>query len=260
MITNRIARNVQILREHYGWSLNAIAERAGITVNIVKHLLKDGSNPGICAVVRLANAAGLTIAELTGEELDRTTLADASAIVPHYPDPEAMGAAVGARVRSYRLRENWSRRRFIEHAKISKGMLHYIETNGVEPSVAMVERLATAFSMSLADFVEAEESPVIAMGRHIRDFDDCVLEARQRIDPPVAPRGSTAMLYVVEGTICISFDSDERLLESGEAILLMTDRPYTVASSSTEPARFLRFNRMRPHHSNGLVQTATDGM
>ena len=254
MITNRIARNVQILREHYSWSLNAIAERAGITVNIVKHLLKDGSNPGITAALRLANAAGLSISELTGEEIDRTKLPDEAAIAPRYHDPEAMSAAIGARVRSYRMRENMSRRRFIEHAKISKGMLHYIETNGVEPSVAMVERLAGAFNMSLAEFVEAEESPVIAVGPHIRDFDDCTLAARQRIASPVAPRGSTAMLYVVEGTICVSFDSDQRLLESGNAILLMTDRPYSIASSSTEPARFLRFNRMRPNHHDRATE------
>ena len=260
MITNRIARNVQILREHYGWSLNAIAERAGITVNIVKHLLKDGSNPGIAAVLRLSNAAGLPISELSGEEVDRTKLPDESAIAPHYLDPEAMAAAIGPRVRAYRLRENWSRRRFIEHAKISKGMLHYIETNGVEPSVAMVERLAAAFNMSLAEFVEAEESPVIAIGRHIRDFDDCVLEGQQRIDAPVAPRGSTAMLYVVEGTICVSFDSDQRMLESGDAMLLMIDRPYTVASPGTEPARFLRFTRTKANHSNELVHAETEVM
>ncbi|HEY4642733.1 MAG TPA: helix-turn-helix domain-containing protein [Thermoanaerobaculia bacterium] len=254
MITNRIARNVQILREHYGWSLNAIAERAGITVNIVKHLLKDGSNPGIGAVVRLANAAGLSLSELTGDELDRTKLPGESAIVARYLNPAAMSAAIGARVRAYRLRENWSRRRFIEHAKISKGMLHYIETNGVEPSVAMVERLASAFDMTLAEFVEAEESQVIAVGRHIRDFDDCTVAGPQRIDVPVAPRGSTAMLYVVEGAICVSFDSDQRMLESGDAMLLMTDRPYTVASTSDERARFLRFNRMRPNYGHELAQ------
>jgi transcriptional regulator with XRE-family HTH domain len=143
------------------------------------------------------------------------------------------------------MSENWSRRRFIEHAKISKGMLHYLEANAVEPSVEMVERLARAFNKSIADFVEVTESPVLASGPQLRDFDDCQLAARQHIAPPTSPPGSTSMLYVIEGTICISFETGQHLAQNGDAVLLMTDRPYTVANNAVEPARFLRITRTR---------------
>jgi transcriptional regulator with XRE-family HTH domain len=242
-LTVRIARNVRTMRAHYGWSLARLAERAGISVNIVKHLLREGSNPGISIVIRLANAAGISLNELVGEELDRAALPDESNIVPRYADPEALAKAIGPRTRAYRMREKWSRRKFIEHAKISKGMLHYLESNEVEPSVTMVERLATAFNLSFADFVEVAESPVIAIGPQIRDFDDCRLAGRQHVAAPTAPPGSTAMLYVIDGTICVSFQSERHLLQNGDAVLLMTDRPYTVANTTAAPARFLRIAR-----------------
>lgn len=245
-LTNRLARNVHTLRMHYGWSLAGLAERARISVNVVKHLLRDGSNPGISAALRLANVAGLSLSELLEDDIDRTKLPDESSIVPRYRDPEALAAGIGPRTRAYRMRENWSRRKFIEHAKISKGMLHYLESNAVEPSVEMVERLAKAFDKSIAEFVEVTESPVLASGPQLRDFDDCQLAARQRIAPPPSPPGSTSMLYVIEGTICISFEAGQHLVRNGDAVLLMTDRPYTVANTAVEPARFLRITRTRP--------------
>jgi transcriptional regulator with XRE-family HTH domain len=265
----RLAQNVQNVREHYGWSLATLAERAGITVSIVKHLLRGRSNPSISAVIRLANAAGLSLKELIESDVERAALQPEEALVPRYRDPEAMATAIGPRTRAYRMREGWSRRKFIEHAKISKGMLHYIESSSVEPSVAMVERLATAFSMSFSEFVEVVESPVIAIARssdngqqllHHFDamerveLDDLRVAGRQRVSTPTAPPGSTAMLYVVEGTIRVSFESEHHLLQNGDAVLLMTDRPYTVASSTASPARFLRFARKKSNHSDELAQ------
>src|SRR6185369_2816336 len=259
-LLERLAQNVQSLREHYGWSLATMAERAGVTVSVVKHLVRGPSNPGISVVLRLANAAGLAVTDLVEHELDRAALQPEEALVPRYHDPDAMAEAIGPRTRAYRMRENWSRRKFIEHAKISKGMLHYIETNAVEPSVGMVERLANAFSMSFTEFVEVVESPVIAIARssdqgqqllHHFDaterleLDDCRLAARQRVSTPIAPPGSTAMLYVIEGTIRVAFESEDHLLQNGDAVLLMTDRPYTVSSNTAAPARFVRFTRLK---------------
>ena len=139
-LLERLAQNVQNVREHYGWSLATLAERAGITVSIVKHLLRGRSNPSISAVIRMANAAGLSLKELVESDIQfdggRAALQPEETLVPHYRDPEAMATAIGPRTRAYRMRENWSRRKFIEHAKISKGMLHYIESSTVEPSVS----------------------------------------------------------------------------------------------------------------------------
>jgi len=230
------------------------------------------SNPAISAVIRLANAAGLSLNELLETDIDRATLAPEDALVPRYRDPEAMASAIGPRTRAYRMRESWSRRRFIEHAKISKGMLHYIESSSVEPSVAMVDRLATAFNMSFSEFVEVVESPVIAIARssdngqqllHHFDsterveLDDFRIAGRQRVSTPTAPPGSTAMLYVVEGVIRVSFESEHHQLQNGDAVLLMTDRPYTVASTTAAPARFLRFARKKANHSDEPAQIET---
>jgi len=263
-LLERLARNVRTFREHYGWSLATLAERAGVSINIVKHLLRGGSNPGISTVIRLANAAGIPLGTLLDDEIDRATLVDESSIIPQYRDADAMASAIGPRTRAYRMRNNWSRRRFIEHAKISKGMLHYLETSAVEPSVTMVERLATAFGMSFTDFIEVAESPVISIarasaGEHLLthldatervDLEDCRLSDKRVASVPTHPPGSTAMLYVVEGAIRVSFEGEHHLLQNGDAVLLMTDRPYSVSSTSAEAARFLRFTRTKnPPHS-----------
>jgi len=274
-LLERLARNVQILREHYGWSLAVFAERSGLNVSGIKRLLREPSNPAVSVVLRLANAAGISLSELLENEIDRAGLQPEAALVPRYHDPEAMAAAIGPRTRAYRTRANWSRRKFIEHAKISKGMLHYIESNAVEPSVGMVERLATAFNMSFAEFVEIVESPVIAIARssdqgqqllHHFDaterleLDDCRIKGRQRVTTPTAPPGSTAMLYVVEGTIRVSFETEHHQLQNGDAVLLMTDRPYSVTSTTAAPARFLRFTRMKSNHSDVLVDGGGGGV
>jgi len=240
-IPEKLARNVLAIREHYGWSLATLAERAGVSINVVKHLSRAASSPGITTVLRLANATGVSLARLIGEEIDLATLPPESSIVPRYRDPDAMCAAIGRRARAYRLRDKWSRRKFVEHAKISKGTLHYLENHEVEPSVTTVERVAAAFRMSLAEFVEASESPILERVK----LDDCRLAGRDGVFAPSAPPGSTEMLYVVEGTICVSFQSEQHLLRNGEAVLLMTDRPYTIASTTDEPAHFLRFARMK---------------
>ncbi len=239
-IPERFARNVQTVREHYGWSLAELAERAGISINVVKHLSRAATSPGITTVLRLANATGLSLAKLLGADVDPATLPDEANIVAKYRDPDAMSAAIGRRSRAYRLRDKWSRRKFVEHAKISKGTLHYLESNAVEPTVATVERVAAAFKMSLAEFVETVESPVITRV----ELDDCRLVGTDGVLAQSAPAGSTSMLYVIEGAICVSFESERHLLNNGEAVMLMTDRPYTIASTTGAPARFLRFARM----------------
>jgi redox-sensitive bicupin YhaK (pirin superfamily) len=114
--------------------------------------------------------------------------------------------------------------------------------------------------MSLAEFVEVVESPVIAIARstdgeahllrHLDsmervDLEDCRLNGRQGMSTPTLPPGSTAMLYVVEGTIRVSFETENHLLQHGDAVLLMTDRPYTVTSNTPAQARFLRFTRTK---------------
>ncbi len=265
VLSERFAKNIETIREHYGWSLSTIASRSGVSLNAVKHLLRRGSNPGIAMVLRLANAVGLSLSQLLDERgIQRDALPGEDAIVPVYRDLDAMVAAIGPRSRAYRIRGNWSRRKFVEHSGISKGTLHYLETNSVEPTMAIVERVAAAFNMQLAEFVEIVESPVIAitrstssaMDRHqhlLRHFeamervelDDCRLEGRQRFGSPVSPPGSTAMLYVVEGTIRVSFETEHHLLKDGDAALVMADRPFTIASTTAEPARFLRFARLK---------------
>jgi len=266
VLSERFARNLEAIREHYGWSLAALAARAGLSQNIVKHLLRRGSNPGIASVLRLANAVGIRLSRMLDEQpIQVGMLPPEDSIVRCYDDPDAVAAAIGPRSRAYRQRDNWSRRKFVAHSGISKGTLHYLETNSVEPTLSVVDRVAAAFGMSLADFVEIVESPVIAISRsassasdrshqHLLqhtepaervELDDCRLEGRQRMSSPASPAGSTAMLYVVEGSIRVSFETEHHLLRDGDAVLVMADRPFTIASTTAAPARFLRFSRLK---------------
>src|SRR5581483_8067458 len=99
-------RSLEAIREHYGWSLAALAARAGLSQNIVKHLLRRGSNPGIASVLRLANAVGIRLSRMLDEQpIQVGMLPPEDSIVRCYDDPDAVAAAIGPRSHAYRQRD-----------------------------------------------------------------------------------------------------------------------------------------------------------
>src|SRR5581483_195098 len=256
-----LARNLDLIKKHHGWSFAQLAARAGVSLSLVKYAVSCRANPGIADLLRLADAVGLTLSELVEEECDPAKLPRDPVVVRRYRNPEAIAQQIGPRVGGFRIRNGFSRRAFVSHAGISKGMLHYIETCAIEPSTIMTERLAKAFEMSFAAFVEANESPVISLVKRqhvastgaatnralfsdphaggVTHFSECRVEGRQRLVVERHPPGSIVAVYVVEGTVRLTLDTEHHLLELGDAVQLLADQRMLIASSTTQPARFL---------------------
>jgi len=262
----RLAVNVYAQRTFHQLSFAKLAELSGVSLSTLKYIERRRADPSIATLLRLANAFALTLGELVGDMTLPGAGVSASVLaVRRYRNPDAIAAMIGRRVWTYRTRRGFSQRAFVEHAGISKGMLHYIETNTIEPGTKMVERLATAFEMSFAEFVEAAESPVLALVRAEPEggsddrremstvralvFDEtaaqrmylreCQVRGRQRISETTAPLGTTAMMYVLEGNVRLTFETEHHLIGRGDAIYFAADRPFSAAGSSIAPARFL---------------------
>jgi transcriptional regulator with XRE-family HTH domain len=63
-VTAAVARNVRSLRQTRGWTLAALAARAGVSKGMVVELEQGRTNPSIATMCRLATAFGVGLAQL----------------------------------------------------------------------------------------------------------------------------------------------------------------------------------------------------
>ena len=196
-------------------------------------------------------------------------VADEVEAFPRYHDPDALAAALGARVRSHRIRRNWDRKRFAEEAGISTGTIHYLETNANVPTTTVIERVALAFGHSFSDFVEPAASPVLSIVRAEESATDpaaitrtlftqptpndaleiaeCRLEGRRSsVAVQALPPGSTTVIYVMKGNLRVRFESEEHALQRGDLFAFAAECAATISNDSASPALFLRIDRA--HH------------
>src|SRR5215510_2534410 len=75
------------------------------------------------------------------------------------PDSDAVTAAVSRNVRSLRQARGWTLAALAARSGVSKGMVVELEQGRTNPSVATVDRLATALGVGLAQLLEVGEEP-----------------------------------------------------------------------------------------------------
>src|SRR5262245_51552453 len=63
-VSAAIARNVRALRTGHGWSLDALAQRSGVSKGLLVQIERGASNPSIGTLTRLCEALDVTIAQL----------------------------------------------------------------------------------------------------------------------------------------------------------------------------------------------------
>lgn len=59
-----IARNVRVYRQRRGWTLDALAERSGVSKGMVVQIEQGKTNPSIATLTRVANALGVAVPRL----------------------------------------------------------------------------------------------------------------------------------------------------------------------------------------------------
>ncbi len=264
-----LAENVHRHRAARGWSFVTLGRNASTSVSLLKHIEKRRSDPSVSVLFRIANAFGVRVAQLVEPSPRIAAVAEEAEAFPRYYDPEALAAALGARVRSHRIRRNWDRKRFAEEAGISTGTIHYLETNANVPTTTVIERVALAFGQSFSDFVEPATSPVLSIVRAEASLSDastltrtlftqpapndaleiaeCRLESRRGcLSLQPLPPGSTIVIYVMKGNIRIRFENEEHALQRGDLFVFAAECTATISNDATSPASFLRIDRA--HH------------
>ena len=260
VVLDHLARNVETLRSHRGWSRAVVAKRSGVPASLLKHIVHLRANPAVTDVLRLADGFGVKLRDLTDRKIDPAAVPSEAG--PGSYDPEHFGAAFGGRLRAYRKRRAMRLGALAVLAKIAKNTLRAAESGEVGPTTRITARIAHALGFTFSQFVESLHSSVLALatdGRvgSQRDllFDTSVgdllrmeelsLRRGRPIQRPASNPGATPMVYAIDGSVRIAFLGEAVELKSGDAALLASDRPYSVTVSGGTSARLLMVVRSR---------------
>lgn len=146
-------------RQAKGLSPRALSLAAGFSNPVVSNIENGRAVAGIDVAERLANLLGVAPCWLAYGYLgaqpfrDKVPLKDQRPEEPQFTPAVSAGTPltsreVGARLRTERARCGISKKALAEAADISRSMVLYIEEGKSVPSVAMVEQLAGALSVS----------------------------------------------------------------------------------------------------------------
>jgi transcriptional regulator with XRE-family HTH domain len=167
---------------------------------------------------------------------------------------DPINGQLSARVKQMRLERGWSLDQLAGVSGVSKSMLSQIERNQANPTLAVTCKIAQAFSMSLAEFVEMPSaSSAIRVIRaddseHLYRSDDSVeirtlspinlekdVEFYQvRLKPGGALRsqphfqGTREFLTVEQGKIRVASSNDSAELNKGDSTTYRADVPHAI--------------------------------
>lgn len=172
-------------------------------------------------------------------------------------------AAVGTKLRKLRKERDLSQRDLASHSGVSANAISLIERNEISPSVATLQRLATALSVRISYFFEkddsqanvihikAEERPslssrgvtITGIGKRLRD---------QEVEPfcitlsPGAASGLQPVIHAGHEIVCclqgmIEYDIDGTvyLLEAGDFLLFEAELPHFWRNPTADDAELL---------------------
>lgn len=257
VVLDHLAANVEKLRHEFHWSLATLAKQSGIGASQLKHIVNRRANPSVANVLRLANAFDVPIVHLAGGEIDETCREPEAGSTPRY-DPERFGAAFGGRLRAHRKRRGLAIRALAARANIARNTLRAAESSSAGPGTRIAARIAHALGITFAEFVESLHSSVLAFTANgsatpesVRNLlqdtsagdllrmEELSLHRRQPVQRAACSPGSTTMVYAIEGGVRIGFKAETVELKSGEAALLASDRPFSIAPFGARSARLL---------------------
>lgn len=69
-----VGQRIRAIREERGWSLRALAERSGLSINAISLIERGENSPTVSSLHLLATALGVSIAEFFREEQEQTVV------------------------------------------------------------------------------------------------------------------------------------------------------------------------------------------
>jgi transcriptional regulator with XRE-family HTH domain len=160
-------------------------------------------------------------------------------------------------VRKLRAQKGWSLEQLAAASGVSRSMLSQIERDRVNPTVAVAQRIAAAFEVSLGSLVDGPNyAPAIDVIRasdrayHFRSESDCEIRTLSplhlekeaefyelRFRPGVALKsaphfaGTREMLTVVQGSLRVTSGKDVANLGPGDSAHYRADVPHAIENT-----------------------------
>jgi transcriptional regulator with XRE-family HTH domain len=180
-------------------------------------------------------------------------------------DSDLLTAALARNVRSLRQARGWTLAALATRSGISKGMVVELEQGRTNPSIATVDRLASAFGVGLSQLVEGRAEPefrLVTGDEAVRLWSGAeggwgaflvgtqhpaktelwvwTLEPGDAYDGQIHSEGSRELLYVLEGEITLVLDHRHHTdLPEHAAALYTADRPNRIENGGGVPARVI---------------------
>jgi transcriptional regulator with XRE-family HTH domain len=261
--------------------LLSIGEISRLT-NVSPSTLRDWENHGIVRPLRQGTRRRYSMADVervrTASELRRKSFSPAAiaatlepgALDPGRPRGAFSAVETGRILRQARLERGASLREVASAVNISVSHLSTVERGGVQPGLALLQRLAECYSLDVADLFGGPADPAVPQVRNWSESDVLLSdEGRVRVRAiarsgvicsdmyEAEPGGGSEGSYehdgeecalVLEGTATFVFgDSDAKVLRAGESVSFNSRIPHRWANSGTGTLRMIWTNARPPH-------------
>lgn len=173
---------------------------------------------------------------------------------------------IGKKILSFRHKNHMAIRDFSKISNLSPALISQLERGKGNPSLNALVAIANALGVSLSSLVEEEipNSELILYSDNRKEiFNDTKGCRLFDILPNTANKNSVSLrlikleplssytgnifsdekkeciIFVMEGTLSISFDNENYILKEGDTIIILPDRNYTISNNSDKKSIFM---------------------
>lgn len=171
--------------------------------------------------------------------------------------------AVSSRIKQFRSEKKMSLDELSRRSGVSKGMLVDIEGCKANPSIALLCRIAAAMGVSVADFVNVGTAPPVHLiqadaipelwhgdsggsarlvagtsGPDMLELWQWKMYPGERFASTGHPAGTWELLFITRGTLTLSVDGSDYLIEEGCSAVARTDLPHAYSCSGNTAVEF----------------------
>lgn len=179
-------------------------------------------------------------------------------------DSADVAATVGRNVRALRRQRRMTIDGLAAASGLSRGTVIQVESARGNPSITTLCTLAAALGVGVASLVSADSAPRVtvragssaaalwtsgagsrALFRIGTDPPDVVelwdwtLLPRDSFDGEAHPRGTSEVLFVLDGVLALSVGDERRVLGVDDTVVFEAHAPHRYANEGTAPLRFL---------------------
>src|SRR2546429_3674614 len=190
---------------------------------------------------------------------------------------EALGTAIAARVREFRLQLGWTVGQLAAQSRLSKGMVSKIENAQASPSLATLARLSEALQVPVTAFFrglnEEQDVMLVKAGRglniehkgsgagHRYESLGIMRAPSNTLEPlrvtltersntfPLYQHAGTELIYMLSGRMEYGYGSARYLLESGDVLQFIGGVPPRAPAPVVLPPPFLSLKSITPSTS-----------